>query len=150
MPRRVQLGADTDCYQPIEKRYGLTRAVLEVLCEFRHPLAITTKNHLVTGDIDVLAPMAAQRLAFVMISITTLDHKLARAMDPRASAPQRRLAAVRELAAAGIPVVVNVSPIIPGLTDHELEKILEESAAAGGRYAHYSVTPSISRTCRPL
>jgi DNA repair photolyase len=138
-PARVQLGANTDCYQPIEKRFRITREILEVLAEFRHPLAITTKNHLVTRDIDILGPMAEKRLAFVMISITTLDHQLARAMEPRASTPQRRLDAIRKLAAANIPVVVNVSPIIPGLTDHETEKIMEESAKAGARYAHYSL-----------
>jgi DNA repair photolyase len=139
MPARVQLGANTDCYQPIEKRLRITRGILEVLAEFQHPLAITTKNHLVTRDIDILSPMAEKRLAFVMISITTLDHKLARAMEPRASTPQRRLDAIRELNSANIPVVVNVAPIIPGLTDHEPERIMEESAKAGARYAHYSL-----------
>ncbi len=139
VPARVQLGANTDCYQPIERRLRSMRGILEVLAEHQHPLAITTKNHLVTRDIDILAPMAEKRLACVVISITTLDHKLARSMEPRASAPQRRLAAVRELAAAGIPVIVNVSSIIPGLTDNEMESILEAAAKAGARSAHYSV-----------
>ncbi len=139
VPARVQLGANTDCYQPIEKRLRIMRSILEVLAEHRHPLAITTKNHLITRDIDILAPMAEMRLACAIVSITTLDHQLARAMEPRASAPQRRLAAIRELAAAGIPVMVNVAPIIPGLTDQEMESILEESANAGARYAHYSL-----------
>ena len=139
VPARVQLGANTDCYQPIEKRLRITRSIVEVLAEHQHPLAITTKNHLVTRDIDILAAMAEKRLAFVVVSITTLDHKLARAMEPRACAPQRRLAAIRELAGAGIPVVVNVAPTIPGLTDHEMESILEQAANAGAQYAHYSV-----------
>jgi DNA repair photolyase len=139
VPARVQLGANTDCYQPIEKRLRITRGILEVLADFQHPLAITTKNHLVTRDIDILGTMADKRLAFVMISITTLDHKLARAMEPRASTPQRRLDAIRELTSANIPVVVNVSPIIPGLTDHETERIMEESAKAGASSAHYSL-----------
>jgi DNA repair photolyase len=138
-PRRVQLGANTDCYQPIESRLTITRDVLKVLAEFRHPLGITTKNHMVTRDIDILAPMAEQNLAFVVISITTLDRQLARAMEPRASAPHRRFDAVRELSRAGIPVIVNVSPIIPGLSDHEIEGILEHAAQAGARYAHYSI-----------
>ncbi len=139
VPQRVQLGANTDCYQPIEKRLKVTREVLQVLAEFQHPLGITTKNHLVTRDIDVLAPMAAKGLAVVVISITTLDGRLARAMEPRASTPQRRLDAIRTLSRAGIPVIVNVAPIIPGLTDHEIERIVESGADAGARYAHYSI-----------
>jgi DNA repair photolyase len=138
-PERVQLGANTDCYQPIEKRLQVTRQVLEVLAKFQHPLGITTKSHLVVRDTDILAPMAAQGLAFVVISMTTLDRKLARAMEPRASSPHLRLDAIRELSRAGIPVIVNVSPVIPGLTDHEIDNIIEQAAAAGARYAHYSV-----------
>ena len=138
-PARMQLGANTDCYQPIEKRLRITREVLEVLSEFRHPLGITTKNHLVTRDIDLLAPMAAQALAVVVISITTLNRRLARDMEPRASTPQRRLDAIRELSRAGIPTIVNVSPIIPGLSDHEIENIVQAAAEAGAKYAHYSV-----------
>lgn len=138
-PERVQLGANTDCYQPVEKRLQITREVLKVLAEFQHPLGITTKNHLVTRDIDVLAPMAANGLAVVVMSITTLDRELARDMEPRASTPQRRLDAIRELARAGIPVIVNVAPIIPGLTDHEIEGIMEQAANAGASYAHYSI-----------
>ncbi|MDT5085369.1 MAG: hypothetical protein QOJ61_2412 [Mycobacterium sp.] len=138
-PARVQLGANTDCYQPIEKKLRITREVIEVLCEFRHPLGITTKSHLVTRDIDLLAPMAAQGLAVVVISMTTFDRRLARDMEPRASTPQRRLDAIRELSQAGIPVIANVSPIIPGLTDHEIERIVERAAEAGARHAHYSV-----------
>jgi DNA repair photolyase len=139
MPERVQLGANTDCYQPIEKRLQITRGILRVLGEFQHPLGITTKNHLVTRDIDLLAPLAETNLAFAVLSITTLDRQLARAMEPRASTPPRRLDAIRELSRAGIPVIINVSPIVPGLTDHEMEAILEHAAEAGARYAHYSV-----------
>lgn len=138
-PDRVQLGANTDCYQPIEKRLRITRGLLGVLSEFQHPLGITTKSHLVTRDIDILAPMAKIRLAAVVISITTLDRKLARAMEPRASTPELRLAAIRELSRAGIPVIVSVAPIIPGLTDHEIERIVEKGAEAGAHYAHYSM-----------
>jgi DNA repair photolyase len=139
VPERVQLGANTDCYQPIEKRLRITRAVLEVLAEFQHPLGITTKNHLVTRDIDLLAPMAERGLSVVVISMTTLDRQLARDMEPRASTPLRRLEAIRALSRAGIPVIVSVAPIIPGLTDHELESIMERAAEAGACYAHYSM-----------
>lgn len=139
MPERVQLGANTDCYQPIEKRLRITRAVLEVLAEFQHPLGITTKNHLVTRDIDLLASMAERGLSVVVISITTLDRQLARDMEPRASTPARRLDAIRALSRAGIPVIVSVAPVIPGLTDHEIESIMEQGAEAGAQYAHYSM-----------
>lgn len=139
VPQRMQLGANTDCYQPIEKRLQITREVLKVLHEFQHPLGITTKSHLVTRDIDVLAPMAEKKLAVVVISITTLDRTLARAMEPRASTPQRRLNAIRELSQLGIPVIVSVAPIVPGLTCHEIERIVETAAEAGARYAHYSM-----------
>jgi DNA repair photolyase len=139
VPDRVQLGANTDCYQPIEKRLRITRSVIEVLAEFGHPLGITTKNHLVTRDIDILAPMAERGLSVVVVSITTLNRELARAMEPRASTPARRLDAIHTLSNAGIPVIVSVAPIIPGLTDHEIETILEKAAEAGARYAHYSM-----------
>lgn len=138
-PARVQLGANTDCYQPIERKLRITRELVKVLSEFQHPLGITTKNHMVTRDIDLLAPMAEKNLSVVVISITTLDKKLARDMEPRASAPSRRIAAIRELSTAGIPVIVSVAPVIPGLTDHEIEHIMEEAASAGARYAHYSI-----------
>ncbi|WP_413988967.1 PA0069 family radical SAM protein [Labrys okinawensis] len=135
---RVQLGANTDPYQPIERRLGITRAVIEVLQRFNHPLAITTKSVLVTRDIDILAPMAERGLAMVAVSITTLDRRLARSMEPRASTPERRLDAIRQLSAAGIPVVVGVSPMIPGLSDHEMETIMERAAGAGATGAYYS------------
>lgn len=136
---RIQLGANTDTYQPIEKRLGLTRKILEVLSQFKHPVGITTKSALVTRDIDILGPMAREKLAFVAISITTSDRKLARAMEPRASTPDRRFEAIRALSDAGIPVTVGVSPIIPGLTDHEIEAIMERAADAGATSAFYTV-----------
>lgn len=139
VPDRIQLGANTDCYQPIEKRLQITREVIKVLDDFQHPLGITTKSHLVTRDIDILASMAERHLALVVISITTLDPKLARAMEPRASAPHRRVDAVRQLSRASIPVSVNISPIILGLTDHEIEAILEQAADAGAHHARFTV-----------
>ena len=138
-PERIQLGANTDCYQPTEKRLRITRTIIETLAEFQHPLGITTKSHLVTRDIDLLASMGEKNLSVVVISLTTLDRHLARTMEPRASTPERRLAAIRELSQAGIPVIVNVAPIVPGLTDHEIERIIESAANAGARYAHYSI-----------
>jgi DNA repair photolyase len=138
-PERVQLGANTDPYQPIEKRLLITRQVLEVLSRHNHPVGITTKGALVTRDIDILAPMAERGLAMVAISITTLDRKLARRMEPRASTPDLRFDAIHKLSAAGIPVRVGVSPVIPALTDHEMESIMERAAEAGAMSAYYSV-----------
>jgi DNA repair photolyase len=131
----LAIGTNTDPYQPIEAEYGIMRQVLGVLGEFRHPVWITTRGALVERDIDLLAPMAAEGLAAVSVSITTLNDDLARRMEPRAPRPARRLAMIRALAAAGIPVRVQVSPIIPALTDHEMEPILEAAAAAGARHA---------------
>ncbi|WP_374654630.1 PA0069 family radical SAM protein [Dongia sp.] len=130
-PSVIALGANTDPYQPIEKRYGITREVLHVLAAYNHPLGITTKSANVCRDIDILAPMAAKHLAKVYLSVTTLDRDLARVMEPRASTPQKRLDAIRQLSEAGIPVGVSVAPIIPGLTDHEIEAIVEAASAAG-------------------
>ncbi len=137
-PARVQLGANTDPYQPVEKRLQITRAVLGVLARFNHPLGITTKSVLVTRDIDILAPMAAKNLVVVAVSVTTLDRKLARAMEPRASTPERRIEAIAQLAAAGAPVLVGAAPMIPGLNDHEMEAILERAAQAGAVGAYYT------------
>jgi len=130
-PRWVALGANTDPYQPAEKRLRITRSVLEVLSQCRHPVGITTKSALVTRDIDLLAPMAAQGLAHVMISIGSLDPELARTLEPRANSPQRRIEAIRRLSQAGIPVGVIVAPVIPALNDHEIESVLEAAAGAG-------------------
>lgn len=136
-PQTIALGANTDPYQPIERDRRITRSILQVLSDARHPVGIVTKSALVTRDIDILAPMAADGLAKVAISITSLDRQIARAMEPRAVTPVKRLAAVRQLADAGIPVTVMVAPIIPGLTDNEIEAILEAARDAGARDAGY-------------
>ena len=136
-PQTIALGANTDPYQPIERERRITRSILEVLAEARHPVGIVTKSALVARDIDILAPMAAKGLAKVAISITTLDRHVARAMEPRAATSSRRIETIRQLTAAGIPVTVMVAPVIPGLTDHELEAILETSRDAGARDAGY-------------
>jgi DNA repair photolyase len=136
-PKTLVLGGVTDVYQPIERTYGLTRACLTVLARCHHPIALVTKSQLVLRDVDILAGMAARNLAKVALSITTLDPKLARKMEPRAAAPHRRIETVRLLASAGTPVCVMVAPIIPGLNDHELESILAAAAGAGAREAGY-------------
>ena len=135
--RMIAMGTNTDPYQPIEERFAITRDVLKVLSAFHHPVGIVTKAERVTRDVNLLADMAARGLAHVMISVTTLDHRLARRMEPRASAPQRRLDAIRLLSRAGIPTGVMVAPIIPGLTDHEIEPILEAAADVGARTAGF-------------
>jgi DNA repair photolyase len=123
-PQVIFMSGVTDCYQPVESRLKLTRRCLEVLAEFRNPVFIITKNRLVTRDIDLLSELARHNAAAVWLSITTLDAELRKLMEPRTSPPLARLAAIRELAQAGIPVGVNVAPIIPGLTDHEMPAIL--------------------------
>ena len=133
----ISLGANTDPYQPIERQYRVTRSLLEVLLRHRHPATIVTKSSLVLRDLDLLVPMAGQGLARVFVSITTLDDDLKRRMEPRASGPAARLATVRALAQAGVPVGVLFAPLIPGLNDHELERVLEQSAAAGALDAAY-------------
>lgn len=130
-PATLVLGANTDPYQPIERRLGITRAILEVLLEARHPVAITTKSALVLRDLPLLRALAAMDLVAVQMSVTTLDPELARRLEPRAAAPRRRLQAVAALAAAGIPTGVLVSPLIPGLTDHDMERIVAAAAEAG-------------------
>lgn len=139
VPETVVMSGVTDPYQPVEKELRITRGCLEVFVRARHPLVIITKNHLVTRDIDLLAELAACRAVKVGLSITTLDRDLAGRMEPRTSRPQRRLEAVRELASAGIPVHVNVAPIIPGLTDHECSDILQEASRAGAESAGYTL-----------
>lgn len=136
-PKVIAIGAGTDAYQPIEKERRITRQVLEVLLKTRHPALVITKSALVMRDIDILAPMAAEGLVKVAISITTLDRKLARAMEPRASSPQRRLEAIEKLSAAGIPVGVMMAPIIPAVTDSEIERILEAARTFGASEAGY-------------
>lgn len=136
-PETIAIGGNTDPYQPIERERRITRAILEVMAKANHPVGIITKSALVARDIDILGPMAAKNLARVAVSITTLDRHVARAMEPRAATPSRRLDTVKRLADAGIPVTVMVAPIIPGLTDHEIEPILEAAREAGARDAGY-------------
>jgi DNA repair photolyase len=136
-PQLIGLSGVTDAYQPIERRLELTRRCLQVLAEFRNPVGIVTKNAMVLRDADVLAELASVGAAMVNISITTLDPELQRRMEPRASPPQRRLEAIRGLALAGVPVRVMVAPVIPGLTDHEIPKILAAAAEAGATSASY-------------
>lgn len=136
-PSVIALGANTDPYQPIERKLGITRSVLKVLQEFQAPVSITTKGSAIIRDIDILSAMAAQGLARVNISLATMDADIARKMDPRAPSPKRRLEVIKALADAGIPVAVFTSPVIPALTDVDLERILRSSAEAGARYASY-------------
>lgn len=133
--RPIVLGSNTDPYQPVERRLALTRAVLDVMVRFSHPVAIVSKSAAMLRDLDLLQTLAAKRLVRVHLSITTLDPKLARAMEPRAASPARRLAALAELARAGIPTGVLAAPMIPGLNDAELERILAAAASAGARHA---------------
>jgi len=135
----INLGANTDPYQPIERRYRITRSVLEVLAEFRHPCTIITKNALIERDLDILQPMARANLVHAFVSVTSLDNKLASTLEPRASAPHRRLEAVAALNAAGVPCGVMVAPIIPMVTDRWMEQILERAAAAGATRAGYTI-----------
>ncbi|RAI55952.1 PA0069 family radical SAM protein [Roseicella frigidaeris] len=137
VPRPVALGANTDPYQPVERSLRLTRQVLEVLERFGHPVTIVTKSAGVLRDLDILARMARRNLVHVCLSVTTLDPTLARRMEPRAASPLRRLGAIRALAEAGVPAGVLAAPMIPGLNDAELERILSESAAAGATRAGY-------------
>jgi DNA repair photolyase len=133
----MAMGTNTDPYQPVERELKVTRQILRVLSDFNHPVGIVTKNHMVTRDIDILGDMARRNLAEVFLSVTTLDKDLARAMEPRASAPHRRLDAIRALATAGIPVGVMTAPMIPGLNDHEMETILDAAVDAGATRAGY-------------
>ena len=135
----VAMGTNTDPYQPVERDLKITRSILKVLSEFNNPVGIVTKNHLITRDIDILADMAKRNLAEVFLSVTTLDKTLARDMEPRASAPHRRLEAIRALSAAGIPTGVMTAPMIPGLNDHEMEAILEAATEAGATRAGFTV-----------
>jgi len=135
--RTIAIGSNTDPYQPIEKTHRVMRSILEVLARANHPVGIVTKSHLVTRDIDILAPMARLGLVKVALSVTTLDRSLARSMEPRAATPERRLDAIRELSEAGVPTSVMVAPIIPGLNDAEIETILTRAHAMGAREAGY-------------
>ncbi|WP_138379615.1 PA0069 family radical SAM protein [Luteithermobacter gelatinilyticus] len=136
-PAVIALGGNTDIYQPIERDLKITRQIIEVLKKFNHPFGVVTKSFLVTRDIDLLGEMASRNLVRVFLSITTLNHRLARRMEPRASTPERRLLAIRKLTEAGIPTGVMVAPVIPSLTDHEMENILAAAQEAGARSAGY-------------
>jgi DNA repair photolyase len=133
----IAIGANTDPYQPVEKRLGITREILEVLAEHRHPFGIVTKSNMVLRDLDLIGPMGREGLAAVFVSVTTLDTQLASRMEPRAPIPERRLEAIRALSEAGVPSGVMASPMIPGLNDSELDRILERASAAGARWASY-------------
>ena len=135
----IALGANTDPYQPIERQLGITRRIVQLLAKHHHPLTIVTKSAAVLRDLDLLALMAKSDLVTVAISITTLDPELARMMEPRAAAPHRRLDAIEGLTAAGIPTVAMVAPVIPGLTDDELERIMEAVAERGALQAYYTL-----------
>ncbi len=138
-PSPINIGSATDAYQPIERDWRLTRGMLELMLETRHPVTIVTKNALVARDLDLLAALAEQKLVVVYMSITTLDAGMARTLEPRAAAPWRRLEAVRNLTDAGVPVGVLVAPVIPFINDDAMEHILQESKAAGAHYASYTV-----------
>jgi DNA repair photolyase len=138
-PQTIGLSGITDCYQPVERRLELTRRCLAVLAEFRNPVTVITKNHLITRDIDHLSELARFDAVAAAISVTTLDPELTKILEPRASPPARRLAAIRELSAAGIPVMVLMAPVIPGLTDHEMPSIFAAAAEAGARDASYTI-----------
>jgi len=138
-PQVLAFSGVTDCYQPVERKLKLTRRCLEVLAEFRNPVAVVTKNHLVTRDADVLSELARHRAAAVFISLTTLDSSLTPKLEPRASLPKHRLAAIEALSRAGVPVGVLLAPMIPGLTDHEIPNLVAAAASAGAQYAGYVV-----------
>jgi DNA repair photolyase len=136
-PQTILLSGVTDPYQPAERRLRITRRCLEVLAEYRNPVAITTKSHLVTRDIDLLSELAAHGAAAVCLTVTTLSEELHRTLEPRSSTPRRRIKAIAKLADASIPTAVNVAPVIPGLTDHEIPRIIQEAADAGALTAGY-------------
>jgi len=138
-PEHIAIGVNTDAYQPCEREYRLTRQVLEVLSQCQHPVGMITKSSLIERDIDLLAPMAAKGQACAAITLTTLDSEISRTLEPRAAAPARRLRTIRTLTQAGIPVSVSVAPIIPFVTEPEIERILEAARDAGAVSAHYTV-----------
>jgi DNA repair photolyase len=149
VPEPIMLSGVTDCYQPAERTFQLTRQCLEVAWEARQPMCIVTKNALVTRDVDILAEMAAHRLVHVAISVTTREASLARVMEPRTSHPEARLRAIRELSAAGVPTAVMVAPVIPGLNDSEIPALLEVARESGAQAANY-VLLRLPLTVRPV
>lgn len=148
-PRSLVLGTATDAYQPVERRLGITRRIVEVLAECSHPFSVVTKSSGIERELDLIAPMAAQGLVSVYLSVTTLDNDLARILEPRAAAPARRLRTIQALAEAGVPVGVSVSPIIPFINEPELERILEAAAAAGASSA-FSIPVRLPWEVNPL
>jgi len=148
-PQTIAMSGVTDCYQPVERRLKLTRGCLEVLAEFRNPVGIVTKNQLILRDLDLLTELARHNAVVVFVSVTTLDSDLRRVMEPRTSPPGARLATIRQLAAAGVPVGVMVAPVIPGLTDHEMPNILAAATGAGAKFAGY-VTLRLPHAVAPL
>ncbi len=148
-PLSLNIGSVTDAYQPVERRLRITRSVMEVLVECAHPFSVITKSAGVERDIDLIAPMAAQGMAAVYISITTLDPQLARILEPRAAAPHRRLKVIETLSRAGIPVGVSVSPVIPFINEPEIERVMEAAAAAGARMA-FSIMLRLPWEVNPL
>lgn len=148
-PRSLVLGTATDAYQPVERRLGITRRIVEVLAETGHPFSVVTKSSGIERDLDLIAPMAAQGLVSAYLSVTTLDNDLARILEPRAAAPARRLRTIKALADAGVPVGVSVSPIIPFINEPELERILEVAAAAGASSA-FSIPVRLPWEVNPL
>lgn len=138
-PRIVAIGTNTDAYQPIERTYRIMRAILRVLSDFNHPVSVLTKSALITRDLDILGPMAERNLTRCMISITTQDRHLARAMEPRASTPEKRFDALRQLADQGIPTGIMLGPMIPGLNDSEMEAIMERAVELGASYSAYTI-----------
>jgi DNA repair photolyase len=137
VPQFIHIGGNTDPYQPQERRLRITRQIIEVLGRFNHPFSIITKSTLIQRDLDLLAPMSALGLARVAVSVTTLDRKLARSMEPRAATPEKRIETIKRLADAGVPTIVMFAPCIPGLNDHEMEAVLERAAGAGAIGAGY-------------
>lgn len=138
-PQVIVFSGNTDCYQPLERTLGLTRQCLRVFADHRHPVALITKNALIQRDLDILCELASRNLVFVVVTVTTLNQRLARTMEPRASAAAKRLETIEALASNGIPVGVNVAPVIPGLTESEIPAILREAAARGARSAGYTI-----------
>lgn len=149
IPKPLAMGTNTDPYQPIDADWRITRGLLEVLLDFGHPVTITTKSDRVTSDIDLLVKLAAQNLVAVAISVTSLDRVVARSVEPRAPTPARRIDAIRQLAAVNVPVFVSISPVIPAITDHEIEAILDAAAAAGA-YAAFSRPVRLPHEVAPL
>ena len=138
-PQIIAMGTNTDPYQPVERKFQIMRGVLSTFSQFNHPVSIVTKAHLITRDIDILAPMAEKNLARAMVSITTQDKALARSMEPRASSPPKRFEIIKKLSDAGISVGVMTGPMIPGLNDHEMEAIMEKAAGFGATFSAYTI-----------